>query len=587
VTEGAARRPIRRLSRSTIERIAAGEVVERPASVVKELVENAVDAGATSVTVRIGNGGLASIEVADDGLGIPEEELAIAVERHATSKLDEGEELDRIATLGFRGEALAAIGAISRLRLLSRVPGTEEARGIEVVGGEVAGEFVEGRAPGTTVTVRDLFFNTPARRKFLRSPATERREIVATLERQYLARPSVGLVLVSDGEELLRWPGTPDLREAASRVFGPEFAERAVAVRVAEGPRRTLEGWIAPPPFSRSTASALHLSVNGRAILSRALGQAVRAGYADRLPRTRYPVGALHLALDPSQVDVNVHPTKREVRFAGELELGELLHRAVRAALLGEGPAREAPFAVPMAAEMPFAAVAPPSPPVPVELPSRPSPRSRSVPLMPPAPPRPVAVPAGRSPLRLLGPVGDLYWVAESSGEIVLVDPHAASERLLYDELRARGRLGRQELLEPARIRLSGREREELRERREFLERAGFEFELVSHEELWVRAVPSYRGHRVPADELPKVLDELSEGGRPSVPDGLTERAAAIVACHAAIRAGDAVSADELGRVLEALLALPDAPSTCAHGRPIAIRLPRSRLDRWFLRSGG
>lgn len=586
MTAALPRNPIRRLARSTVERIAAGEVVERPASVVKELLENAVDAGATSVLVRLENGGLGSIEVADDGNGIPVAELDLALERHATSKINDALGLEAISTLGFRGEALAATGAVSRLRLLSRVSGADEAHGRDVAAGEILESLVEGRAPGTTVRVRDLFFNTPARRKFLRSAATERREVVAVLERMYLARPEVGLVLWSEGEEVLRWPGTRELREASGRVFGSEFLERAVAVRGEEGPRLSIDGWIARPPYSRSTSNGLHLSVNGRPVVLRSLLQAVRVGYGDRLPRSRFPVGVIRLTLDPAQVDVNVHPTKREVRVARELEVGEIVRRLVRTALLGgsePGPASDPPRAP---IEDLFTVLPPLGSSIPIELPARALGHPASHPLESVPPPREVPVPSGRSPLRLVGPVGELYWVAESGGEIVLVDPHAASERLLYDELRSRGRLGRQELLEPLRVRLSGRQREELRDRTEFLERAGFEFELVSADELWVRAVPSYRGHRVPAEELPRVLDELSDGGRPSIPDGLQERAAAVVACHAAIRAGDPVSAEELGRVLESLLALPGSPSTCAHGRPIAIRLPRSRLDRWFLRSG-
>jgi DNA mismatch repair protein MutL len=578
----AARRPIRRLAPETAERIAAGEVVERPASVVKELVENAIDAGASAVMVRLRGGGLDAIEVADDGVGIPPDELALAVERHATSKLDPDGPIERIDSLGFRGEALASIGAVSRLRLSSRPPDREVAEGLSVAGGRVVGRLKEARAPGTTVEVRDLFFNTPARRKFLKSPAAEQVEVVRTLERLYLARPSVALRVESEGREVALFPAAAQLWDAAARVLGAEFEGAAFPVR-GDLPWGHVRGVLGRPSAASPTSTGLYLAVNGRAIVSRAGSQAVRVAFGDSLPRTRFPVGVLHLDLDPELVDVNVHPTKREVRFAHERELLDALRVRVREGLL----------ATPQVADVgagAYTVVRPTSAP-------------------PPPPPRPAAFAAaapsvqerldaaeggapkvagtdGHPALTLLGCIEALYWVAESEGGLVLIDQHAASERVLYETLLRDGTLARQTLVEAVPVRLTAAQRAMLEIHAETVRSAGFDVEPFGPETVLVRGVPSYRGRRSRADALTGLLTELGDGGRPTTTEGLRERRAATVACHAAIRAGDTVDPDEFRRVLTALYALPEASYSCPHGRPIVLRFPRSRLDRWFMRTG-
>jgi DNA mismatch repair protein MutL len=579
------RRPIRRLDAATVERIAAGEVVERPASVVKELVENSVDAGARAVSVRIAGGGIERIEVADDGGGIPAAELPIALERHATSKISGAADLEAVRTLGFRGEALAAIAAVSRLRILSRPTGEEEAHGLEAAGGVLGPAFTAARAPGTTVAVEELFFNTPARRKFLRSPARERLEVVDVLQRGYLANPGVAIDLSSEEGERLRFPLTPSLAAAAGHVLGAEFDRSKFEVRSTEGPRLSIEGWCAGAGLSRSTSRGLYLSVNGRPVDSRPIAQAVRAAYGDRLPRTRHPVGVLQLRIDPGRIDVNVHPTKREIRFEREGEIAEWVRRVVRGALSGEaGPAPEATeperfAAVPAHGEA--------DPVLGVSLAAVPALAGARQARLDEA--RATQVAAGHSAkleLSLLGSVGQLYWVAESGPDLLLIDQHAASERLWYEGLLAHSKLGQQRLMQPVLVQLAPREAEVARQQREYLGQVGFEIEPMGSGAWWVRAVPSFRGRHAPAEELPRLLSELADGGRPSVPDGLTERVAASVACHAAVRAGDRIPAEEMARILSALSALPGAPTSCPHGRPIAVRLPRGRLDRWFGRSG-
>ncbi|MGC2288776.1 MAG: DNA mismatch repair endonuclease MutL, partial [Thermoplasmata archaeon] len=329
--------PIRRLPPEVIEKIAAGEVVEGPASVVKELLENAMDAGATEVEIRLEGGGLERIVVSDDGRGIPADELPLAVERHATSKLSGSRDLERVTSLGFRGEALAAIAQVSRLRIASRTPPAASAHGFTVEGGHVGPTFEAGRSVGTTIDVRDLFFNTPARRKFLRSPAAEQVEAVATIERLYLAHSSVAITVAAGEQEIAQYPRALNLEEAATWVFGSEFVSSHFTVQSVRDSPFQFSGVFGRPTVSRGTSVGVQVSVNGRAIVSRPLSQAVRAAYQDYLPRTRFPVGAVQLTLDPARVDVNVHPTKREIRIHGERDVADALRRAIRMALVG-GP---------------------------------------------------------------------------------------------------------------------------------------------------------------------------------------------------------------------------------------------------------
>jgi DNA mismatch repair protein MutL len=589
----APRRPIRRLDRSTVERIAAGEVAERPASVVKELLENSIDAEATSITVRIERGGMDRIEVADDGFGILPEELGLAVERHATSKLDPAGPIEKLESLGFRGEALAAIAAVGRMRIVSRVPPRDAAAGISVAGGEPGRPFVGSRAPGTTVEVTELFFNTPARRKFLRSPAAEQVEVARVVERVYLAHPSVTVRFIAEDREIATYPATRDLRDAGSRVLGPPFRDASFGVD-AMIPGGRVEGYLGRPALAASSSRGLYLAVNGRAVDARPLAQAIRVAFTDYLPRGRFPVGVLHLTLDPSVVDVNVHPTKREVRLARPGEVAEALRGLSRAALRGSpqvgglpeasGPSRSRAgtrFA-------PGARAAPES----LEAPRGSAPVLRTVgqrtlgPPLDAAEPAVVAATPGHPRLHLLGCVQALYWIAEGDDGVVLIDQHAASERILFESLRREVALARQSLVEPVLVRLTGVERATLEAHHEDVGRAGFDLAPFGPEVHAVRSVPSFAGRRSRAESVVELLDELAAGGRPTQPDGLVERTAASLACHAAIRAGDVVTAGEFSRVLDALYALPEAAYACPHGRPIVLDIPRTRLDRWFLRSG-
>jgi DNA mismatch repair protein MutL len=580
--------PIRRLAPEVVHRIAAGEVVERPASVVKELLENSLDAGATDVTVSLRGGGLEEVEVRDDGTGIRADELPLAVERYATSKLDTAAGLEAIGTLGFRGEALAAIAAVSRLSITSRVSGEDVGATISVDGGVVGTQGPAGRAVGTTVTVRDLFFNVPARRKFLRGAAAEQLAIGDVVDRLYLARPEVLFTVSAEGRTVRQYPRATGPVDAAARVLGEELLDHAVEVE--DGPTEGLavSGVVGRPSLHRGTSHGVYLAVNGRVVESKTLAQAVRLAYRDYLPPSRFPVAVLHLTLDPDRVDVNVHPTKREVRIARERDVAERLRVAVRRAIREGSHAvdRDVPDREPVVPSM--------AEPEPVEddtpvlgmsLAALPAARQRT--LVDPEPPRSVPGTSRHPAIRLVGPVFDLYWLGESEGALILVDQHAASERVVFEALRSGDGLARQELMEPITLRLTARRSEALAAHAGPVDAAGFSVEPFGGDAWRLRAVPSYRGRRTRPNAILELLDELADGARPTLPDGLEERVAASIACHAAVRAGDVIEPAEMGRILSALFALGDAAFACPHGRPVVVQVPRSRLDRWFLRPGG
>jgi DNA mismatch repair protein MutL len=461
----------------------------------------------------------------------------------------------------------------------------EVAEGISVVGGALAGRLSASRAPGTTVEVEELFFNTPARRKFLKGAPAEQIEVLQTVERLYLARPQVGLRVESEGREVGTYPPAHDLKDAAARVLGPGFLGSSFELS-AEVPGGRLFGALGRPGVAAASSRGLFVAVNGRSVVSRPIAQNVRLAYGDYLPRTRFPVGVLHLEVDPDRLDVNVHPTKREVRFARERDLWDAIRLRVREALV----------AAPQVAELPTARAAPrPAlgmPPsgaeaVPVRV-AGPLGVQRTLEgaVVSATPPFPIPAAAGHPRLTLLGCLHALYWVAESDEGLVLIDQHAASERVLYEELRRTGALQRQTLVAPVPVRLTGSERSTLEAHGETVRAAGFDIEPFGPESFLVRSVPVYRGRSARPEAVAELLDVLATGGRPTLPDGLEERRAATVACHAALRAGDVATSEEFSRVLASLHALPEAAYSCPHGRPIVIAIPRSRLDRWFLRSG-
>jgi DNA mismatch repair protein MutL len=592
---------IRRLPREIIERIAAGEVVERPASVVKELLENALDAGATEITVVLERGdGDLRIAVIDDGVGMGPEDAHLAFERHATSKIHEADDLAAIATLGFRGEALSAIGAVAEVEIVT-APAEGEATRVVVAGGERVASGRAARARGTTVSVSRLFFNTPARRRFLRTLPGEIRAATREVTAHALAAPAAGVTLTDGGRTLLRFaPGLP-LSGRLGLLFGPDVEDALIAVGARDGDIEVF-GLVAGPRATRGISDAIQFAVNGRPIESRLLQRALLQGFDALLAPRRYPIAALSLSVPAVRVDPNVHPTKREVRFAEESRLFRLVRRAVAQALAGEGIVPDLrPHDVSADAKgdaAPRGAARPDGWNGPAALregafPAWFSDTARAPLLEPDAAPLRARGGDAATTARAAAPMLDLlvavpaflqihktFLLGESPDGVILIDQHTAHERILYEEglariARAAG--ASQPLLVPATLDLSFVEARRLEEYAEPLTRLGFAIRPVGPTSVVVESVPAERRGDDVARWLREILDSLA---RDAGGDRLA-RAASAYACRTAVRAGDTLAPAEI-RALVSRLARTERPFACPHGRPIVARLALHEIERLF-----
>jgi DNA mismatch repair protein MutL len=571
---------IRRLDPRTIDKIAAGEVVERPASVVKELVENSLDACSRSIVVELKDAGRELIRVSDDGCGMSPEDAELAFERHATSKLSRIEDLDSLRTLGFRGEALSSIGAVSRVELLTRERGSEVGCSVRVEFGALISSGEAAREPGTSVYVRDLFGNVPARRKFMRGARAEMAHVADVASKAALASPSVSFTFVSDGRELFRTRGDGDLLRAIGDILGKDKAADMLEVELYDGSMR-LSGFVARPSVSRSSAQHQLFFVNGRPVSSAALSEAVEDGYGGLVMKGRHPVVVLSLAAPPSTVDANVHPTKREVRFGDELAAYEFVKGGVRAALskarlipeparaLAPLPRGEIQPIVPFAHKQTALELVESSP----EADAGDGPTDNGIPL-----PRDA---------RVIGQVLDTYVVVEHAHGIFLLDQHAAHERVVFEALkRSRGaRPSSQTLLQPISVEVGAVNLARVSELGPALAELGFDLAPFGERAVLVRAVPVVAGELERAARLQDFVDDLERVGRAKSSEARRDELLHRVACHAAIRAGEPLTLERMERLIAEMRRL-DIPYTCPHGRPVAIALSKAELERMFGRSG-
>ena len=581
----APRPAIRLLSETTANRIAAGEVVERPAAALKEIVENALDAGARRIAVTLEGGGMDRILVEDDGIGMGPEDLMLAVERHATSKLPEEAMLFRIATLGFRGEALPSIGAVARLSITS-CPGDGVAHRISVEGGLKGDVAPASGAPGTRVEVRDLFFATPARRKFLKHPRTEAEHAVEAVRRLALAWPEVAFRVESDGREVLALPAA-DQEGRIRQVLGAEFAAAAVPVESVSA-SLDITGLAALPSHHRPTTLGQHLVVNRRPVRDPLLRVALRVAYRDVIPQGRHPAAALFLQVPPESVDVNVHPMKTELRFRdGEAVRGALISALRKSLAIGAGTVVAMPSlagAAPVAGFSEALPVLPHSMPRPAGLPQPRLPLGFRPPSLPPPPaPEPLdaAHPLGRAVAQIL----DTYIIAEAAdGALVLVDQHAAHERLTHEALSAQLRDGgvrTQPLLVPAVVDMPPADAARLLGAAEALARLGLEIESFGAGAVLVRSLPALLGAADPAPLLRDMTEELAADAESTALERKLDAAIARLACHGSIRAGRRMNAAEMDALLRQMEATPRA-ATCSHGRPTVLKLDTAALERMF-----
>jgi DNA mismatch repair protein MutL len=556
---------IRRLPDHLVNKIAAGEVVERPASAVKELVENALDAAATTIAVELRDGGAALIRVADDGVGMTADELPVALERHATSKLTRDEDLEAIATLGFRGEALSAICAVSRFAVTSRARAAAEGLRLAGEGGAITQRLGVPAERGTIVEVRDLFFNTPARLKFLKSPATELSASLRALAHLALAHPEAQLRVTHNGRPALTAPAAANLRERIGAIWGWATATRLLAVDRSEHGVR-VSGHASPPDLTRGGRDDIVTIVNGRPVRDPALFQAVLGAYRPLLARDRFPLVVLAIDMPPHDVDANVHPTKALVRFRHPRLVQEMIAAALHEAL--RRPAVVDSLRAP-GSTAPGAASTPHDPDAPLEQHAM---FAESA----------AAYQPGRFG-RVLGQVQDTFIVATSEEEVFFLDQHVVHERVLFERVRediGRGGAVSQSLLFPETLDLTPGARMLLERWREPLERLGFAFEDTG-EGLVVRAVPALLKGDEPRRLLEAAVDEL---GGPKAGEPAFDRALAFVACRAAVKANTPLAREEMERMI-ADLSLTETPYFCPHGRPIVSRVSLQDIRRELRRN--
>ena len=583
--------PIRVLSPRIASKIAAGEVTERPMSVVKELVENSLDGGATRVSVEIRGGGIEYIRVTDNGIGIAEDEVAVAFERFATSKLVNDGDLESVGTFGFRGEALPSIAVVSRVTMVSRAKGEDSGIQVDLDAGTLIRKQRVGAAPGTSVTVRGLFHNIPARRKFLRSAASEATRVQSAVGRFALARPDVGLSLTVEGRSLFVTNGAGSLREATAAVYGAEVAEAMLDIETSgpeDGPIQ-VGGLIGRPSLARSNRNHVTIYVNGRWVQNRSLTFALHEAYRGFLMERRFPIALVSVDVPYTEVDVNVHPSKTEVRIKDEGRVFAALQRAVRETLIANLPVQELstrhttptvgnapsdtrsywPIPLPKDQEAPEGATAG----MPLQADSA---QPSQQPLIPHR-----ALPA----LRVVGQIKATYIAAEGPDGMYLIDQHAAHERVLFETIKEAARTGSpsiQGLMEPATVDLTPEQIEIVEAHRPSVNGLGFEFEEFGGTTFMLRGVPALLVSEDPPGALRDVLDLMAEGGGY---ESWEERAAYSLACHSAIRAGKVLTSretEELVRQLEQC----SQPHTCPHGRPTMIHLSAARLEEEFGRRG-
>jgi DNA mismatch repair protein MutL len=609
---------IRILPEQLCNQIAAGEVVERPSSVVKELVENSLDAGATEVRVEVEKGGKRLIRILDDGIGMGREDLFLCLERHATSKISSEADLFHLGTLGFRGEALPSIAAISRMRLQSRFRDAEEGWEIYAEGGEVKRTGAVGAPCGTSIEVRDLFFNTPARRKFLRKDETELGHIGEVVTRLALARPEVQFRLVHNGRPLIEAYRQTSLPERIAALLGRPLLQDLVPVTTLREGGLRLGGFISRPDANRATSSFIYTFVNGRYIRDRVVQHAVLEGYRNLMVRGRYPVAVLFLEIDPGLVDVNVHPTKHEVRFREQTQVHDFIAGTVREALKPSGwlaaggkpqgkgtdlPAASSPGTYLSAEDAGISAGTPENyNPAALRLQEVQEvmnvygrSRERTAtwgsrtegPFVFPEK-RPNEVKGGFfSSLEVIGQYHRSYIICQDNDDLVLIDQHAAHERIGFERLKAQYRKGKietQGLLFPVVLELDFRGAALLQENLEELGRLGFEMESFGPRSFALQTVPKVLGDAQAERLVREVAEELAEIGKSGLAEEALDDVLILMACHGVIRANHSLSSPEIAALLSDLDQV-DFSSQCPHGRPVMKRLALGEVERMFKRS--
>lgn len=603
---------IRVLSDNLVSKIAAGEIVERPASVVKELVENSIDAGSTSIEIELESGGRRLIRVSDDGEGMTRDEALLSLERHATSKIRDIKDLFSLTSLGFRGEAVPSIASVSRFRMITKTHSDMIGTLLKVDGGVLRGVEEAGAPSGTDIEVKDLFFNTPPRLKFMKRPETELSNVVDIVEREAIPRPDVSFELRSDGRVLLRFPARDTVYERIESVYP---GTKLFPVEAGEGAVR-VSGFFGSPLEGRSTARKLYTYVNGRAVKDRFLTRSVIGAYGKMLERGKFPEGVLFVEIPPGDVDVNVHPTKNEVRFRNPGLIAGLISSSI-GRMLGNAPwlasygspsdyashgqsslTRErtspytAPWGGPAGDPAAGAHVLSYSHDAAPEAASSETPREAHPSAVATAgtePPARLFSSGGTySDLKIVGQIGDLYIICASGDGMVIIDQHAAHERINYERIKnayeKEGRAPSQELLMPKVVELSPYEAELLSGHLASLSALGLRMEPFGEGSYVVRSIPAVLGNADPETIVRDIVGEIAEGDKEESLSGKIDRVISTMACHSSIRASFQLGQEEM-KALLAELDRAEFPHSCPHGRPVARELSFGEIERMFKRT--
>ncbi|MFC1767720.1 DNA mismatch repair endonuclease MutL [Candidatus Margulisiibacteriota bacterium] len=554
----------------SISKIAAGEVVERPASVVKELIENSIDAGAVKITVEVKNGGRDIIRVTDNGCGMTMEEAKLSFERHSTSKISTSDDLFSITTLGFRGEALPSIASVARFEIITKAKNSDGSAGTKIVasGGKLGKAEDLGCPEGTTVTVEKLFFNTPVRLKFMKSPNTELGHIINIVSKFILSNPLISFRLVSDSGEVLSSPGSGKLVDAIASVYGVDMVDTLVEVKKDGDSKVPVWGYVSQPVISKSDRGGESFFVNGRYVRNALLSRALEDSYRNIIPNGRYPVAVIFINIDPKRIDVNVHPTKREIKFERPSDAMDVVRKSVSRALsdVVSSDTALAGFDIDKAG-IPFQGDR-------LDMFGT-LPQATSVGAQ--------AVPQAEHGFSALTQIADTYIVAVKDNELILIDQHAAHERILYEKLKAKNISGSQKLLINLTVELQPSELSILKDNLDYVSELGFELEPFGKNTFMVRAVPSVLEYNQAKEAIEDILSDFADTFKIKDVVKRKEEGLKMLACKGAVKAGDSLTFDEMNNLIRDLYKT-EFGATCPHGRPTTFKFNKGDLEKMFKR---
>lgn len=572
------------LDEATINKIAAGEVIERPASVVKELIENSIDAGATDIKVEVRGSGIQSIQVTDNGCGMSKDDVSMAFLKHATSKINNARDIEKVMTLGFRGEALSSITAVARVQIITCRADDMAGTRLVIHGPDVVSIGDIGAAKGTRILVEDLFYNTPARRKFLKKEKTELAHIVDNITKNALGHNNISFSLSHDGRELFRSPASGGIFDTIVHVYGPETARELIPVNN-KTDLAQITGYISRPGYTRGGKDHQVFFINGRVVSSKTVSDALRLGYYTMLPGGRYPVAVLKISMDTREIDVNVHPTKQQVRFSHELAVKECIAEALRSALTSHE-------LIPQKKKQDQMILSQPEQGLDKEIIIH---EEQSGFKVPPTDTNRRLKRTERyllktteqceipSDIQVLGQVDKVYIIASTGDGFIIIDQHAAHERILYDQVQGSLRTGTQELITPINLELSSKEKVLIKDYIPYLETFGFVISKFGPDSFAVTSIPTILGKLEDLTVVHDIISDIISQGRIKDETGIAGQVSRSAACRGAIKAGATLSNEQM-KSLIAQLYLSKNPHTCPHGRPTIVALTRDDLDKMFKR---